>query len=160
VGTAGEQFRLSLGLDLVPIPFNGVGPSTAAVVAGHTPIGFCQITLMVPQIKDGNLRALVVTNKTRSQSALNVPTMMEAGYPNIEGDSWFGVPVPAGTPNNIIASLNREIVHSVVQPGYERALGDARQPAHRPSGLPPGRAGVEWRGAINAPRMRIAGDRR
>jgi tripartite-type tricarboxylate transporter receptor subunit TctC len=47
---AGEQFRLSLGLDLVPIPFNAGGPSTAAVVAGHTPIGFCQITPVVPQI--------------------------------------------------------------------------------------------------------------
>jgi tripartite-type tricarboxylate transporter receptor subunit TctC len=119
---AGEQFRLSLGLDLIPIPFNGGGPSTAAVVAGHTPIGFCQITPVVPQIKEGNLRALAVTSKTRSQAAPNVPTMKEAGFPNIEGDSWFGVLVPAGTPRDIIALLNREIINSVVQPDMKDRL--------------------------------------
>jgi tripartite-type tricarboxylate transporter receptor subunit TctC len=119
---AGEQFRLSLGLDLVPIPFNGGGPSTAAVVAGHAPIGFCQVTPVVPQIKDGNLRALAVTSKTRSQALLDVPTMTEAGYPNIEGDSWFGVLVPAGTPRDIIALLNREIVDSVAQPDMKERL--------------------------------------
>jgi tripartite-type tricarboxylate transporter receptor subunit TctC len=119
---AGEQFRLSLGLDLVPIPFNGGGPSVAAVVAGHTPIGFCQITPVVPQIKDGNLRALAVTSKTRSQSALDVPTMTEAGYPNVQGDSWFGVLVPAGTPRDIIASLNHQIVNSVLQPDMKERL--------------------------------------
>jgi tripartite-type tricarboxylate transporter receptor subunit TctC len=119
---AGEQFRLSLGLDLVPIPFNGGGPSTAAVVAGHTPIGFCQITPVVPQINDGNLRALAVTSKTRSKALLDVPTITEAGYPNIEGDSWFGVLVPAGTPKDIIALLNREIVDSVAQPDMKERL--------------------------------------
>jgi tripartite-type tricarboxylate transporter receptor subunit TctC len=119
---AGEQFRLSLGLDLVPIPFNGGGPSTAAVVAGHTPIGFCQITPVVPQIKDGYLRALAVTSKTRSQALLDVPTITEAGYPNIEGDSWFGVLVPAGTPKDIVALLNREIVDSVAQPDMKERL--------------------------------------
>jgi tripartite-type tricarboxylate transporter receptor subunit TctC len=119
---AGEQFRLSLRLDLLPIPFNGGGPSAAAVVAGHIPIGFCQITPVVPQIKDGNLRALAVTSKTRSQTVPSVPTMTEAGYPNIEGDSWFGVLVPAGTPRDVIASLNREIVKSVAQPDMRERL--------------------------------------
>jgi tripartite-type tricarboxylate transporter receptor subunit TctC len=119
---AGEQFRLSLGLDLVPIPFNGGGPSTAAVMAGHTLIGFCQITPVVPQIKDGNLRALAVTSKTRVKAAPNVPTMTEAGYPNVEGDSWFGVLVPAGTPKDIIALLNREIVNSVAQSHMKERL--------------------------------------
>jgi tripartite-type tricarboxylate transporter receptor subunit TctC len=119
---AGEQFRISLGLDLVPIPFNGGGPSVAAIVASHTPIGFCHITPVVPQIKDGNLRALAVTSKTRSQSALNVSTMTEAGYPNIQGDSWFGVLVPAGTRRDIFASFNHEIANPVLQPDMKERL--------------------------------------
>jgi tripartite-type tricarboxylate transporter receptor subunit TctC len=96
---AGEQFRLSLGLDLVPIPYNGGAPAAAAVVAGHTPIGFALPAAAVPQIKEGNLRALAVTSKTRSQAALDVPTLTESGYPDIEGDSWVGVLVPVGTPS-------------------------------------------------------------
>jgi tripartite-type tricarboxylate transporter receptor subunit TctC len=97
---AGEQFRLSLGLDLVHVPFNGGAPSVASVVAGHTPIGFTSPTAAVPQIKDGKLRALAVTGKTRSQTLLDVETMAEAGYADIEGDSWVGVLVPAETPKS------------------------------------------------------------
>jgi tripartite-type tricarboxylate transporter receptor subunit TctC len=119
---AGEQFRVSLGLDLLPIPYNGGAPATSAVVAGHTPIGFALPAVAVPQIKEGKLRALTVTSKTRSQTALDVPTMTEAGYPDIEGDSWVGVLVPVGTPKNIIALLHREIVNSLAHPDVKERL--------------------------------------
>jgi tripartite-type tricarboxylate transporter receptor subunit TctC len=110
---AGEQFRLALGLDLVHIPFSGAGPAVAAMVAGHTPIGFTTMPPTLPQIRDGKLRALAVTSKTRSRALPEVETMAEAGYPEIEGDSWVGVLVPAGTPKPIVASLQREIVDIV-----------------------------------------------
>jgi tripartite-type tricarboxylate transporter receptor subunit TctC len=119
---AGEQFRLSLSLDLVPVPYNGGGPAVAAVVAGHTPIGFNAITPAAPLIREGNVRALAVTSKTRSQTIPNVPTMTEAGYADIKGDSWVGVLVPAGTPKDIIALLNREIVNSIAQPDMKERL--------------------------------------
>jgi tripartite-type tricarboxylate transporter receptor subunit TctC len=126
VGTAthlvGEKFRLTLGLDILGVPYSSGGPATAAVVAGHTPIGFNPIAAAVPQIKEGNLRALAVTSKTRSQSLPNVPSMTEAGYPDIWGDSWVGVLVPAGTPKNIIALLNREIVSSIARPDLKERL--------------------------------------
>jgi tripartite-type tricarboxylate transporter receptor subunit TctC len=137
---AGEQFRLSLGLDLVHVPFNGGAPSVASVVAGHTPIGFTSPTAAVPQIKDGKLRALAVTGKTRSQTLFDVETMAEAGYPDIEGDSWVGVLVPAGTPKDIIKLLNREIVTIISQPdmrerlvtlGYDPVAGTPEEFARR-----------------------------
>jgi tripartite-type tricarboxylate transporter receptor subunit TctC len=103
----GEQLRLSLGLDLVHVPFNGAGPANASVVAGHTPIGFASLASVAPYVKDGKLRALAITSKERSQSMPDVPTMTEVGYPNIEGDSWVGVLVPAGTPKEVIATLHR-----------------------------------------------------
>jgi tripartite-type tricarboxylate transporter receptor subunit TctC len=119
---AGEQFRLSLGLDLVHVPFNGGGPAIAAVVAGHAPIGFNALTPAVPQIREGRLRALAVTSKTRSQSLPDVPTMTEAGHPDIQGDSWVGVLVPAGTPKEIIALLHREIGKIIAVPDMRERL--------------------------------------
>jgi tripartite-type tricarboxylate transporter receptor subunit TctC len=119
---AGEQFRMSLGLDIVHVPYNGAGPSVASVVAGHTPIGFSTLASAGPHIKAGTLRPLAVTAKTRSQIEPNVPTMTEAGYPDIEGDSWVGVLVPAGTPKDIIALLHREIVALMALPETKERL--------------------------------------
>jgi hypothetical protein len=105
---AGEQFRIYLGLDLVHVPYTGGGPAAAAVVAGHTPIGFSSPQAAGQFVKEGTLRGLAVTSKTRSQLVPGVPTMIEAGYPEIEGDSWVGILAPAGTPKDIVALLHRE----------------------------------------------------
>jgi tripartite-type tricarboxylate transporter receptor subunit TctC len=75
---AGEQFRLSLGLDLVHVPFNGGSPAMAAVVAGHTPIGFATPTAAAPQIEDGKVRGLAVTSKERWRALPGVATMTAA----------------------------------------------------------------------------------
>jgi tripartite-type tricarboxylate transporter receptor subunit TctC len=106
-------FRLSLGLDLVHVPFNGGGLAIGSAVAGHTPISFGSMAPAVPLVKDGKLRALAVSTKTRSQALPDTPTMAEVGYPDIEGESWFAVVVPAGAPKEIIALLHREIVKAV-----------------------------------------------
>jgi tripartite-type tricarboxylate transporter receptor subunit TctC len=110
---AGEQFRLALALDLVHVPFGGGAPAMAAVVAGHTPVGMGAPTVAVPLVNDGKVRALVVTSKVRTQTLPHVPTMAESGYPDIAGDSFVGFVVPAGTPKDVIALLNREIVKSL-----------------------------------------------
>src|SRR6202030_3879652 len=121
---AGEQFRLSLGLDLVHIPFNGGGPAIAAVVGGHTPIGFSSPQAAMQHVKEGTVRAPAVTSKTHSHIFLDVPTMAEAGYPEIEGDSWVGVLVPAGTPKDIIRLLHHEIVRIIALPEMKARLGE------------------------------------
>jgi tripartite-type tricarboxylate transporter receptor subunit TctC len=121
---AGEQFRLSLGLDLVHVPFNGGSPAIAAVVGGHVPIGFGSPAASIPQIKEGNVRALAITSKRRSRFFPDIPTMTEAGYPQIEGDSWVGVLVPAGTSKDIINLLNGEIVKIMAMPDMEARLGE------------------------------------
>jgi|AmaraimetFIIA100_FD_contig_111_549780_length_1655_multi_5_in_0_out_0_2 tripartite-type tricarboxylate transporter receptor subunit TctC len=118
----GEQFRLSLGLDLVHIPFNSAGLAIGSTVAGHTPISFTASPPAVPQFKDGKLRALAVTSKTRSQALPDVPTMAEAGYPDVEGEAWFGVVVPARTPKDIITLLHREIVKLIALPDMKERM--------------------------------------
>src|SRR5215813_13910299 len=119
---AGEQFRLSLGLDLVHVPFVGGGPAVAAVVAGHTPISFVSPQAAMQHVREGTVRALAVTSKTRSQIFPDVPTMAEAGYPDIEGDGWVGTLVPAGTPADIITALHRESAKILAQPDMQERL--------------------------------------
>jgi tripartite-type tricarboxylate transporter receptor subunit TctC len=121
---AGEQFRLLLGLDLVHVPYSGGAPAIMAVVGGHTPIGFSSPAASIPQIQQGNVRALAVTGNKRSQILPEVPTMAEAGYPQIVGDSWVGVLVPAGTPKDIISLLQREIARIIAEPQMQARLAE------------------------------------
>ncbi len=118
----GEQFRLSLGLDLVHVPFNSAGLAVGASVAGHTPICFASPSPAAQQVIEGRLRGLAVTSKSRSQALPEVPTMAEAGYPNIAGDNWQAVVVPAGTPRDIVAFLHREIVKIIALPDIQERL--------------------------------------
>ena len=106
----GEQFRIQLGLDLVHVPFQSAGLAVQSAIGNHTPICIVSPAPTVPQVRDGKLSALAVTRKVRSQALPNIPTMAESGYPDIEGENWFGFIVPAGTPKETVALLHREIV--------------------------------------------------
>ncbi len=112
----GEHFRLLLGLDLVHVPFNSAGLAVGSTLAGHTPIAFTSLPPAVPQIREGKLRALAVTSKMRTRALPEVPSMAEAGYPEVEGEGWFAFIVPAGTPNEITTLLHREIVKIIALP--------------------------------------------
>jgi tripartite-type tricarboxylate transporter receptor subunit TctC len=117
---AGEQFRLSLGLDLVHVPFNGGAPALQSVLAGHTQIIFASPPWQ--NVTEGNLRAIAVTSASRSRFMPDVPTMAEVGYPNIEADSWVGILVPAGTPKNIVALLNRAVTDGLGDADMKKRL--------------------------------------
>ena len=120
----GEQFRLSLDLDLVHVPFNSAGLAVGATLAGHTPVAFTSLPPAVPQIRDGKLHALAVTSKMRSQALPDVPSMAEAGYPEVVGEGWFAFIVPARTPKDIIALLQREIVAVVSLPDITEKMAE------------------------------------
>src|SRR3984893_12666036 len=120
----GEQFRLLLGLDLVHVPYGGGSSAIAAVVGGHTPIGFSSPAASIAQIKQGNVRALAITGDKRSQIFPDVPTMAEAGYPQIVGESGVGVLAPAGTPKDIISLLQREIARIIAHRDMKARLAE------------------------------------
>ena len=117
-----ELFRLSFGLDLVHVPFNGTGPAVASAVAGHTPIVFGALAPQVPQIEAGKLRALAVTSKKRSPSLPDVPTLTETGLLGHESETMQGVLVQAATPQPIVDVLHREIVDIVALPDMKARL--------------------------------------
>ncbi|MEA2906925.1 MAG: hypothetical protein QOI12_4312 [Alphaproteobacteria bacterium] len=118
----GEQLRLTLGLDMVHVPYSGSGPTIASVVAGHTPIGIAALASAAPQVAGGRLRALAVMSKTRSSTLPDVPTIAEAGYPDMDGDGWVGALVPTGTPKEIVALLHREIATIIARPDMKERL--------------------------------------
>src|SRR5262249_34575169 len=118
----GELFRLSLNLDLVHVPFNGGGLAISSTVAGHTPISFGSMAPAVPLVQEDKLRALAVSSKTPSQARPDGPTMTAAGFPEVEGESWFTMVVPAGTPKEVIALLHREIVRAIARPEMKERL--------------------------------------
>jgi tripartite-type tricarboxylate transporter receptor subunit TctC len=112
----GAQFGLSVGFDVVHVPYPGAGPAVAAAVAGHVPAVFTSMPPAVPQILEGRLRALAVTGNARSPSLPDVPTMAEAGFAETKGDQWIGVFAPAKTPKDIIMVLHRELAKALASP--------------------------------------------
>src|SRR5262249_51317576 len=118
----GETFRLSLGLDLVHVPFNSAGLAVGSAVAGHTPICFASPSPAAPQVVEGQLRGLAGARPARSRALPDLPTTAEAGYPDIAGDNWQGVIAPAGTAKEILAFVQREIVEIMALPDIRERL--------------------------------------
>ena len=126
IGTPGhmtaELFRLSLGLDLVHVPFNGAGPAVASTIGGHTPIAFGSPASSIAQVKDGKLRGLAVASGKRLLALPDLPTMAQAGFPDIDVEFWIGIFAPASTPKDIVAALNREVDKAVALPDVRQRL--------------------------------------
>jgi tripartite-type tricarboxylate transporter receptor subunit TctC len=117
-----EMLRLSQALDIVHVPFNGAAPAIASAMAGHTPIAWSTIASAAQALETGQLRPLAVASKRRSQLLSDVPTTAEAGLPDIQGDSWVGLLAPAGTPNEIIGAVQREIAAIIALPEVKERL--------------------------------------
>jgi tripartite-type tricarboxylate transporter receptor subunit TctC len=104
----GELLKLRAGIQMVHVPYRGAGPATLAVLEGTVQVGSVALPPAEPLIKDGQLRALAVTGAQRWFSLPDVPTMIEAGYPNFVSDTFNALFAPAGTPPDIVAKLVNE----------------------------------------------------
>jgi len=106
----GELLKSMTGIDIQHIPYKGSGPGIAGLLGGEVSMMFSNVADIGSQIKAGKVRALAVTVPTRASLLPDVPTMPEAGLPDFEITSWFGLLVPAGTPGAIVGRLNAETV--------------------------------------------------
>jgi len=104
-----EWLKQLAAVDIVPVPYKGVGPGLAAVMAGEVQMMMTGLTAGLVQVKAGKLRALAVSTATRSPSVPDVPTVAESGFPGYEALAWYGILAPAATPPEVIARLNAEI---------------------------------------------------
>jgi tripartite-type tricarboxylate transporter receptor subunit TctC len=104
-----ERFRLSAGIDLLELPMKGAPDALTEVLTGRADFYFALPFQVGPQVKEGKLRALAVGAAKRSALFPDVPTTVEAGYPNSDYNFWIGALVAAKTPRDIVARLNKEI---------------------------------------------------
>ena len=113
---AGEAFKAEAGVDMVHIPYKGGAPAMQALLAGDTQLMFDNLSNSTPQLKAGKIKALAVTTAKRSALAPELPTLAEAGLPGLDIYTWWGFLAPAGTPKEIIAKWNAEVMRILVTP--------------------------------------------
>jgi tripartite-type tricarboxylate transporter receptor subunit TctC len=97
-----EKFRLAAGIDAVHIPYKGGAEALADIISGRVDFYFCPISTALPFIADRRVAALAVSTPMRSADLPDVPTTVEAGYPQSEVTVWYGIFMPAKTPRAII----------------------------------------------------------
>ncbi|MEJ0077791.1 MAG: tripartite tricarboxylate transporter substrate-binding protein [Alphaproteobacteria bacterium] len=104
-----ELFRASTGVELVGVPYKSGGEAVTALLGGQVHCTFEAISILLPLIREGKVRALGLTSRSRTPLAPDIPTMVEAGVPGHEVTTFYGVVAPAGTPGDIVATLNAAI---------------------------------------------------
>ena len=119
---AGELFKLSLGVDITHVPFNGVAPAVLSTVAGHTQLSFAAVPLASVNIRDGKLRGLAVMSDKRAPALADVPTLREGGFAGQDSALFQGVLLPGGTPRPIVDWWYRELRAVVALPDVKERL--------------------------------------
>jgi len=113
---AAEMFKHMAGIDLVHLPFKGNAEAMNAFLGGHVKIYFALAPAVLQHVKAGTLRAIAVTTERRLPYLPDVPTIAEQGYPGYEISSWQAMFAPAGTPKDVVAKINGELVRMLHMP--------------------------------------------
>jgi tripartite-type tricarboxylate transporter receptor subunit TctC len=119
---AAEMFKSMAGIELVHVPFKGNAEAMNSLMGGHVKIYFALVPAVLQYIKTGALRAIAVTTEERLPYLPDVPTIAELGFPGYEISSWQGVFAPAGTPKDVVAKINGELVRMLNVPEIRRRI--------------------------------------
>lgn len=117
-----ELFQLQSGVQPLHVPYKGGGPAVIDLVAGQVAFMFASPLEVMQHVNAGKLQPIAVTADRRLPYWPNVPTVKESGYPDYEAYAWFGVVVAAGTPRDIVARMNADIVAVLRQPDMAQRL--------------------------------------
>lgn len=110
-----EMLRQFAGVNVTPIPYKGGGPAIAAQIGGEIDFSFATALAAQPFIKSGKVKALAVTTAKRAAAFPDLPTMASL-YPEFESDNWYAMFFPKGTPKDVVAKLNAEIIRALKAP--------------------------------------------
>ena len=111
-----ELMKSMGGFSANHIPYKGSAPAMTDLLSGTVTLFFDSIPSSLPQVRAGKLRGIAVASSRRSPVLPDLPTLSEAGLTGFAADSWFGIMAPAGTPKDVIAKLNADIVRSLDSP--------------------------------------------
>ncbi|ARP81553.1 Fis family transcriptional regulator [Bordetella genomosp. 8] len=156
---SGELFKQRAGVQMIHVPYKGSGPATLDLLAGRVQVFFATVPTILPQVKDGRVKLLAVTSKARSPLFPDTPTMAEAGIPDFDVSTWWGVLAPAGTPPAVIAKLNAAVNDAAAAKLVSQRLTD--EGAQSFKGSPADFAGVLhselalWKGVVKQSGMKL-----
>ena len=119
---SGEMLKIQIGVDMTHIPYKGSAPSMTALASGEVDFSFNNIPSAQPLMTPGRVRALAITSEKRSALLPELPTMIEGGVKGFVTQTWYGVLVPAGTPADIVNTLNAVIVKAVQKEDFRARL--------------------------------------
>jgi tripartite-type tricarboxylate transporter receptor subunit TctC len=121
---AGEMFRDEAKLDVQYVPYKGSAQSMTDLIGGHVDYTFVDLAAGMPQIRGGALKPLAVTSAKRVSALPDVPTMAEAGLPDIRLNGWAGIFVKKGTPPAAVDELRRVFNEYFLSPEYQQYIGE------------------------------------
>ena len=119
----GEYFQKVAGIKYTHVPYKGTAQALPDVISGRASFYVASLESAMPQVAAGQLRAIAVTSARRVPQLPDVPTVAESGFPGFEAITWFGIAVPKGTPDAIVARLNAEITKVLQSPDVRERLG-------------------------------------
>jgi tripartite-type tricarboxylate transporter receptor subunit TctC len=119
---AGELFKSMTGISMVHIPYKGGAPALVDLIAGRVQLSFASVATTISAIQTDKLRAVAMTGKNRFEGLPGVPTVAESGVPGYEINNWYGIFVPANTPQDIIQRLNAETIKILKKPEVHAKL--------------------------------------
>ncbi len=116
-----ELFKMMAGVDMLHVPFRGAGPAQIDVIAGNTQVTMASVTSQISHVRSGRLKALGVGGLKRNFALPEVPTIDEQGVTGYECTNWIGLVAAVGTPQPIIARLNKELTEIQNMPELKKA---------------------------------------
>jgi len=119
---AAELFSSMAGIELTHVPYKGAGPALIDTLGGQVNLIMSSIVSGMPYAKAGRLRALAITTRTRSPAMPELPTISESALPGYDFSSWYGLMVPAGTPQPVVGRLHDETVKALKLPDLQQRL--------------------------------------
>ena len=119
---AGELFKSMTGVSMVHVPYKGGAPALVDLLAGRVQLSFASVATTITSIQAGKLRAIAMTGKNRFEGLPGVPTISESGVSGYEINNWYGIFVPANTPQDIIQRLNTETIKILQKPEVRAKL--------------------------------------
>jgi tripartite-type tricarboxylate transporter receptor subunit TctC len=119
---AGALLAIVAEIDIVHVPYKGGGPAMQDLLGGQIPAMIATPPTALPHVKAGKIRALATTGAARAALMPDVPTVAESGYPGYEATNWYAYLAPAGTPQDVLARLNQELVQALRAPDVREQL--------------------------------------